>query len=68
MNDTGITLIPEFVIGSGISSGRLVRVLPELQGRQLPFYMVHRFQAEKPIHITGFYQLVKHFLVIKASE
>ena len=61
LHDMGIALLPEFVIQSGINSGRLVSVLPEYQGRQWPFYMVHRFQGEKPIHISRFYQLVKHF-------
>jgi len=57
----GIALLPEFVLQESLTSGRLVRVLPEYQGKLWPFYMVHRFQREKPIHITRFYQLVKHF-------
>jgi DNA-binding transcriptional LysR family regulator len=61
LHDAGIALLPDFVIQSGVANGRLARVLPEFQGRQWPFYMVHRFHAEKPIHITRFYQLVKHF-------
>ena len=61
LHDMGIALLPEFVIQSAFSSGRLVRVLPEYQGWQWPFYMVHRFHGEKPIHITRFHQLVKHF-------
>jgi len=60
-HDMGIVLLPEFTVQSAFASGQLVRVLPEHQGRQWPFYMVHRFQGEKPIHITRFYQLVKHF-------
>lgn len=61
LNDMGMALMPEFVLQSELAAGRLVRVLPMYQGRQWPFYMVHRFQAEKPIHVTRFYQLVKHF-------
>jgi len=60
-HDMGIVLLPEFTVQSAFASGQLVRVLPEHQGRQWPFYMVHRFQGEKPIHITRFYQLVKHY-------
>jgi len=60
-HDMGIVLLPEFTVQSAFASGKLVRVLPEHQGRQWPFYMVHRFQGEKPIHITRFYQLVKHY-------
>jgi DNA-binding transcriptional LysR family regulator len=61
LQDMGVALLPEFVIQSDMLNGRLVRVLPEYQGQQWPFYMVHRFHGEKPIHITRFYQLVKHF-------
>ena len=61
LNHMGIVLLPEFTVQSAFVCGQLVRVLPEFQGRQWPFYMVHRFQGEKPIHITRFYQLVKHF-------
>lgn len=57
----GIVLLPEFTVQSEFAKGQLVRVLPESQGQQWPFYMVHRFQGKKPIHITRFYQLVKHF-------
>jgi molybdate transport repressor ModE-like protein len=66
LNDMGVALLPEFVLQTALANGRLVRVLPSHQGRQWPFYMVHRFQGEKPIHITRFYQLVKHFFA-KAS-
>ncbi|MBL4798072.1 MAG: LysR family transcriptional regulator [Oleispira sp.] len=66
INDMGVALLPEFVLQTALANGRLVRVLPSHQGREWPFYMVHRFQGEKPIHITRFYQLVKHFFA-KAS-
>ncbi|MFK5948392.1 MAG: LysR family transcriptional regulator [Methylococcales bacterium] len=61
LHDMGMALLPEFVLQESITKGLLVRVLPTHQGRQWPFYMVHRFQNEKPVHITRFYQLVKHF-------
>ena len=57
----GIALLPEFAVRSHIANGDLVRVLPDYQGWQWPFYLVHRFHGEKPIHVTRFYQLVKHF-------
>ena len=66
INDMGIALLPEFVLQTELANGRLVRVLSSHQGRQWPFYLVHRFQGEKPIHITRFYQLIKHFFA-KAS-
>ncbi|MEH6345236.1 MAG: LysR family transcriptional regulator [Bermanella sp.] len=61
LHHMGVALLPEFTLQSAFANGQLVRVLPEFQGKQWPFYMVHRFQGEKPIHITRFYQLVKHF-------
>jgi len=60
-HEMGIALLPEFIIRDAFVDGHLVRVLPGYQGWQWPFYMVHRFHGEKPIHITRFYQLVKHF-------
>ena len=61
LHDIGVALLPKFVIQSEFASGRLIRVLPEHQGWQWPFYMVHRFHGEKPLYISRFYQLVKHF-------
>ncbi len=61
LHDMGIALLPEFVIQSRVSRGDLVKILPEYHGQQWPLYMVHRFLGEKPIHITRFFQLVKHF-------
>jgi len=63
MHHMGVALFPEFTVQSQLASGQMIRVLPSYQGRQWPFYLVHRFQGEKPIHITRFYQLVKHFFV-----
>jgi len=57
----GVALLPELVIQKLVTSGQLVRVLPEFQGKLWPFYMLHRFHGEKPVHITRFYQLIKHY-------
>ena len=61
LSGMGIALLPEFAVRSHIANGDLVRVLPDYQGWQWPFYLVHRFHGEKPVHVTRFYQLVKHF-------
>ena len=61
LNDMGVALLPEFTVQKYINEGKIVRLLPSYQGRQWPLFMVHRFQGEKPIHVTRFYQLVKHF-------
>ncbi len=57
----GIGLLPEFTLQSAFASGELVRIFPRYSGRQWPFYMLHRFLGEKPIHITRFHQLIKHY-------
>ncbi|MCJ8337175.1 MAG: LysR family transcriptional regulator [Pseudomonadales bacterium] len=57
----GIGLLPEFTLQTAFATGELVRVFPGYTGRQWPFYMVHRFLGEKPIHITRFHQLIKHY-------
>lgn len=61
LNDMGIALLPEFAVQSALSDGKLIRVLPSHQGPEWPFYLVHRFQSDRPIHVTRFYQLVRHF-------
>jgi DNA-binding transcriptional LysR family regulator len=61
LHDMGMALLPAFFLQTELASGRLVRVMPTYQGKQWPLYMVHRFQADKPIHVSRFYQLVKHF-------
>lgn len=61
LNGMGVGLLPEFTIQSSLAKGDLTRVLPFYNGKQWPFYMVHRFDRDKPIHITRFYQLIKHF-------
>lgn len=61
LREMGIALLPEFVLENTFNDGRLVRVLPQYYGRHWPFYLVHRFHGEKPIHVTRFYQLVKYF-------
>jgi len=63
LNHMGAALLPSFIVAPLIASGQLVQILPAHQGRQWPFYMVHRFQTEKPVHVTRFYQLVKHYFI-----
>ncbi len=59
--DMGVTLLPQYAVQEAIKDGNIVRVLPEYEGRQWPFYFIHRFHSEKPQHITRFYQLVKYY-------
>ena len=64
--DMGAALLPEFVLQEGLAKGELQRLLPSHTGRQWPFYMVHRFQGDKPLHVSRFHQLLSHFFA-KAS-
>ena len=61
LHDMGVALLPEFSLKYLIAKGKLIQVMPGFQGRSWPFYLVHRFKGEKPIHITRFYQLVQYF-------
>lgn len=61
LNHMGIAMVPDFIIQSDISNGYITRVLPQYQGQQWSFNLLHRFQGEKPIQVTRFHQLVKHY-------
>lgn len=59
--DMGFVLLPEIASQALIRKGQLSRILKKYQGQKWPFYFVHPFQGEKPIHVARFYQLIKHF-------
>jgi molybdate transport repressor ModE-like protein len=61
LHHMGFALLPEFVVQKFLADGQLIRLLPAYQGRQWPFYMIHRFHGEKPVHVARFFQLFKHF-------
>ena len=63
----GVALLPESTAQNYINDGRIVRLLPAYQGKQWPLFMVHRFQGEKPVHVTRFYQLIKHYFTKVSS-
>lgn len=63
VNGMGVGLLPEFVVKPLLTTGELSMVMPSYKGKLWPFYMVHRFDREKPIHITRFYQLIQHFFL-----
>ena len=41
-----------------IKSGELIHIIENITGPLWPLYMVHGYQADKPIHLTRFHQLV----------
>jgi DNA-binding transcriptional LysR family regulator len=59
--DMGYVLLPEIASQSLIDQGVMVQIMKRFHGEVWPFYFVHPFQGEKPVHITRFYQLIKHF-------
>lgn len=61
LNDVGIALFPEFLAQSHLADERLIRVLPEIQGKAWHFYFLHQYKGEKPIHVSRFYQLFCHY-------
>ncbi len=57
----GIVLLPNAICTPLIHAGKLTRIMSEYRGPTWPFYFIHPYQGEKPIHITRFYQLVKFY-------
>lgn len=61
LNDMGVALYPEFLAQPYLASKQLIRVLPTIKGKAWPFYFLHQYKGEKPIHITRFYELLCHY-------
>jgi DNA-binding transcriptional LysR family regulator len=59
--DMGYVLLPEIASQSLIDQGLMVQIMKRFHGEVWPFYFVHPFQGEKPIHVARFYQLIKHY-------
>jgi len=57
----GIGLIPEFALAQALRAGRVIKVLEDYRGKTWPFYFLHRFHGDKPVHVKRFYQLVKYY-------
>ena len=71
----GIALLPHSIIKKKILSGQLthtfkhnfVQILPEITGQAWHFYFIHRYHANKPPHVSCFYELF-NFYFSAASE
>ncbi|WP_036178608.1 LysR family transcriptional regulator [Marinomonas sp. MED121] len=61
LNDMGIAILPEFLMQPHLLGQKLELLLPETRGRAWHFYFLHQFMAEKPAHVTRFYQLICHY-------
>ncbi|MHA7925529.1 MAG: LysR family transcriptional regulator [Marinobacter sp.] len=54
----GMVLLPDVIAKPLIKSGELVHILDTVTGPLWPVYTTHAYQADKPIHLTRFHQLV----------
>lgn len=57
----GFVLLPDFVARPLIKSGELVHIVSDFSGPLWPVYTLHAYQADKPVHVTRFHQLVSLF-------
>lgn len=57
----GFVMLPDIVANRMIQTGKLVRILENYRGSLWPFYFIHPFQNEKPLHVTRFHQLLTHY-------
>lgn len=64
--DMGIALLPQSIIQHKVLAGQLthtfkhnfVQILPTIKGRDWHFYFIHRYHANKPLHVSRFYELI----------
>ncbi|CAD5264023.1 HTH-type transcriptional regulator PtxR [Alteromonas sp. 38] len=61
LNDMGVALLPEFLVHSLLAEEQIKRVIPSARGKAWHFYFLHQYRGEKPLHVTRFYQLFKHY-------
>lgn len=61
LNDMGVALLPEFLVQPHLAEGSIERVLPDTRGRAWHFYFLHKYEGEKPIHLTRFYELFSYY-------
>lgn len=58
MRHLGFVLLPDITARPLIKSGELIHIVDNIIGPLWPVYTVHAYQAEKPVHLTRFHQLV----------
>lgn len=61
LHDMGYVLLPSIASQSLIAQGKMIQIMESFHGQTWPFYFIHPYQGEKPIHVTRFYQLIKHY-------
>ena len=59
----GVAVLPEWLIEEDIVSGRLVRVLPKWQARELPAHLVYPVQRRLPLRVRTFIDFAANYMV-----
>jgi DNA-binding transcriptional LysR family regulator len=54
----GIILMPDVTAKPLIQSGELIHLMDTITGPSWPVYTIHAYQADKPIHLSRFHQLI----------
>jgi len=58
MRHLGFVLLPDLTAKPLIKSGELIHIVSSIIGPIWPVYTLHAYQAEKPVHLTRFHQLI----------
>lgn len=58
----GVAVLPEWLVADDLVSGRLVRVLPEWQGRDLPAHIVYPVQRRIPVRVRAFIDFATSYM------
>jgi len=58
----GITVLPEWLVEDDLFSGRLVRVLPKWQARELPVHVVYPAQRRLPLRVRMFIDFASDYM------
>ena len=66
----GITVLPEWLVEDDLLSGRLMRVLPKWQARELPVHVVYPAQRRLPLRVRTFIDFAIEYMstVLKARK
>jgi DNA-binding transcriptional LysR family regulator len=58
----GIAVLPEWLMEDDLVSGRLVRVLPKWQARELPAHIVYAAQRRLPLRVRTFIDFAVNYM------
>jgi DNA-binding transcriptional LysR family regulator len=66
----GVAVLPEWLIEDDLVSGRLVRVLPKWQARELPAHVVYPAQRRLPLRVRTFIDFAVNYMstVLKPNK